>query len=122
MAFILLLNAAGALGLFQLYKVGFEYDKFLHFIIPAISVITITYFNCHWYGIKLSKAIILSVIIVVLIGFLWELFEVFGDWTFKTKMLGQYGKFVTKDTVWDLIINILGITSGAIISIIRIKN
>lgn len=32
-AFALLVNFAGELGLFQLYRYGFEYDKFAHFIV-----------------------------------------------------------------------------------------
>ncbi len=111
----LLLNAAGALGLFQLYKVGFEYDKFLHFIIPVISVIAIAYFSYNWYGHTLRKSLILAAMLVFLGSFLWELYEFFGDWTFKTQMLGQYGKFVAKDTLWDLIMNFLGTICAVIV-------
>ncbi len=117
----LLLSAAGALGLFQLYKVGFEYDKILHFIIPSLFIIVITYFNYHWYGISFRKSLIIALILVTISGFLWELFELFGDKNFGTQMLGYYGEFVSEDTFWDLIMNTLGSIVGVIIAIMKIK-
>lgn len=117
----LLLSAAGALGLFQLYKVGFEYDKFLHFMISALFIISITYFNYHWYEIGFKNSLVKAVILVVVCGFLWELFELFGDKNFGTQMLGYYGEFVSEDTFWDLIMNTLGGAVGAVIAIIKIK-
>lgn len=35
-AFSLAINIAGELGLFQLYRYGFQYDKFAHFIVPML--------------------------------------------------------------------------------------
>ncbi len=122
LAIILLLNAAGALGLFQLYKIGFEYDKFLHFIVPSLIVIALTYFNYHWYDIqKFGKSLILSTILVIVGGFAWELFEFLGDSILKTQMLGYYGKFISEDTFWDLIMNGLGSIAGIFISIVKVK-
>lgn len=116
----LVLNSLGALGLFQLYKIGFEYDKLLHFIVPFLSVIAFNRFGLDWYGWSFGKSIILSTVLVILGGFLWEFFEFFGDNLLKTEMSGYYGKFIVKDTVWDLIINFFGVIAG-ILSFVFIK-
>lgn len=116
----LVLNSLGALGLFQLYKIGFEYDKLLHFIVPFLSVIVFNRFGLDWYGWSFGKSIILSTVLVILGGFLWEFFEFFGDNLLKTEMSGYYGKFIVKDTVWDLIINFFGVIAG-ILSFVFIK-
>ncbi|MDP3015232.1 MAG: hypothetical protein Q8N28_02360 [bacterium] len=112
----LLLNGLGELGFYQLYKIGFEYDKLLHFIVPFISVMALSSFGFNWYGWSFRKSIILSVVLVIIGGFLWEFFEFFGDRFFKTEMFGYYGKFIIKDTVWDLIMNFFGIVGGIIAS------
>jgi len=116
----LALNSLGALGLFQLYKIGFEYDKLIHFIVPFLSVMAFSRFGINWYGWSFKKSIILSVVLVILGGFLWELFEFFGDRLFKTEMSGYYGKFIVKDTVWDLAMNLFGVIGG-ILSFVFIK-
>ncbi len=111
---ILLLNGLGSLGFFQMYKIGFEYDKFLHFVVPFVSTTVIGRFGFQWYGWSFKKSVILAASIVLLGGFIWEFFEFFGDYFLKTQMLGYYGKFIVKDTVWDLIINAIGIASGIV--------
>lgn len=116
----LALNSLGALGLFQLYKIGFEYDKLLHFVVPFLSVMAFSRFGLDWYGWSLKKSIILSTVLVILGGFFWEFFEFFGDRLFKTEMSGYYGKFIIKDTIWDLAMNFFGVIGG-ILSFIFIK-
>ena len=116
----LALNSLGALGLFQLYKIGFEYDKLIHFVVPFLSVIAFSRFGLDWYGWSFGKSIILAAVLVILGGFLWELFEFFGDRLFKTEMSGYYGKFIIKDTVWDLAMNFFGVIGG-ILSFVFIK-
>ena len=116
----LALNSLGALGLFQLYKIGFEYDKLIHFVVPFLSVIAFSRFGLDWYGWSFGKSIILAAVLVILGGFLWELFEFFGDRLFKTEMSGYYGKFIIKDTVWDLAMNLFGVIGG-ILSFVFIK-
>jgi hypothetical protein len=122
LAAILLLNGLGSLGLFQLYKIGFEYDKLLHFVVPFISVITIGRFGFRRYGWNFKKSIVLAASIVFLGGLIWELFEYFGDYFFETQMLGYYGEFIVKDTVWDLIFNTLGIAVGVIYCIRSLRS
>ncbi len=116
----LVLNSLGALGLFQFYKIGFEYDKLIHFVVPFLSVIAFSRFGLDWYGWSFGKSIILAAVLVILGGFLWELFEFFGDRLFKTEMSGYYGKFIIKDTVWDLAMNLFGVIGG-ILSFVFIK-
>lgn len=109
---ILLLNGLGALGFFQLYKVGFEYDKFLHFAVSFLSIIIIADFCHKWYKFTFLKSLVSAAALVIIGGFLWEFFEFFGDRFFKTEMLGYYGKFIAKDTVWDLTMNFFGAIGG----------
>lgn len=114
---ILALNGLGALGLFQLYRVGIQYDKLVHFIGPFIFIIIVSRFGFQWYKWSLKKSIILAAILVFIGGFIWELFEFFMDYLFRTQMLGQYGEFAFKDTIWDIIFNMFGIISGIVASI-----
>ena len=110
----LLLNGLGALGFYNFYKIGLEYDKLLHFITPFLSVMALGRFGFNWYEWNFKKSIILSAVLVIIGGFLWELFQFLGDTFFKTQMMGYYGKFIIKDTVWDLIMNLFGITAGVL--------
>ena len=113
-------NALGALGLFQLYKFGFQYDKLLHFLNSFVFAIVFAKSYEQWRKVGFKKSIILSIIIIFLIGTIWELYELAGDTWFKTQMLGQYGEFVTEDTIWDLAMNFFGIiTAAAGLSICR---
>ena len=116
----LALNSLGALGLFQLYKIGFEYDKLIHFVVPFLSVIAFSRFGLDWYGWSFGKSIILAAVLVIFGGFFWELFEFFGDKLLKTEMSGYYGKFIIKDTVWDSAMNFFGVVAG-ILNFIFIK-
>ena len=116
----LVLNSLGALGLFQFYKIGFEYDKLIHFVVPFLSVIAFSRFGLDWYGWSFGKSIILAAVLVIFGGFFWELFEFFGDKLLKTEMSGYYGKFIIKDTVWDSAMNFFGVVAG-ILNFIFIK-
>lgn len=117
----LVLNSLGALGLFQLYKIGLEYDKFVHFVVPFLFTMALSRFCFDWHKWSFKKSIILSAVLVILGGFLWELFEFFGDSLFKTQMLGYYRRFIVKDTVWDLIMNLFGVLGGVFASNIFVK-
>ena len=105
-------NALGALGLFQLYKFGFQYDKLLHFLNPFVFTIVLAKSYERWRKFSFKKSIILSIIIIFLAGAIWETFEFVGDALFETKMLRLYGEFVTEDTIWDLAMNFFGIITA----------
>ena len=114
---VLILNGAGALGLYKLYLVGFEYDKLVHFLIPLILVLGAVYFRMIWYGRDLSSALkwSLSVILVGAIG--WEFYELFFDALLGTAMFGAYGDAVIKDTILDFAMNILGAVMAVLVII-----
>ena len=103
------LSTLGGLGLFKLYKFGFQYDKFLHFLNSFIFTIIIAKLYEQWRRFSFKKSIILSIIIIFFVGAIWEIYELVADTLFKTQMLGQYGEFITKDTIWDLAMNFFGI-------------
>ncbi len=111
---VLSLNALGALGLFQLYKLGFQYDRFIHFLNSFIFTIIFAKAYGQWFKASFEKSVILAMAIIFLVGVGWEIYEFVGDILFKTEMAGIYGKFVTEDTFWDLIINSLGIIVASI--------
>lgn len=113
---VLVLNCLGALGLFQLYKTGFEYDKFIHFLVSFISMVVICCFGLQWYEWGFKKSVVLAIILVFIGGIVWELFEFLGDTFLGTQMHGHYGEFIVKDTALDMIFNALGIISGIFVS------
>lgn len=120
-AFITLsLSALGGLGLFQLYKYGFQYDKLVHFVDSFIFTIVIINLFHQWHKMSFKKSIILSIIIVFLAGIAWELYEFLADVLFGTQTLGFYGQYIVEDTIWDIIINCLGIIAAVVgLSIFR---
>jgi len=118
--FILLavvLNGLGALGLYKLYLVGFEYDKFVHFITPLVLVLGAARFGMIWYGRDIGSALKWSLAAVLVGAVGWEFYEVFSDAIFGTQSFGVYGEAVVKDTVIDLLMNIFGAALAAIIII-----
>jgi hypothetical protein len=120
-AISLLISGIGALGFYKLYEIGFEYDKFAHFIISLLGIMVFTDFINKWYKFPIKKSFFISITIVLIAGFLWEPLELFSDWLFNTKTLGLYGKYIIKDTVIDVVMNIMGILIGSIIILIKNK-
>jgi len=112
--FGLVLGALGALGFFQLYEIGIQYDKIVHFLNSFIFTIVLTRSLQGWRNYDFKKSLSWSILIVFLGGIVWEGYELFGDTLFGTQMLGHYGEFITFDTNWDLIMNCLGIILGAV--------
>ncbi|MDO8443282.1 MAG: DUF2238 domain-containing protein [bacterium] len=120
---VLSLSALGGLGLFQLYKFGFQYDKLVHFVASAIFTIAAMKLCQQWYKMSFKKSIILSIIIIFLAGIAWELYEFLADVLFGTQMFGVYGQYIIKDTTWDIIMNCLGIVAAvAGLSIFKNRN
>ncbi|MHB9019451.1 MAG: hypothetical protein ACYC3G_01045 [Minisyncoccota bacterium] len=112
MIFASVLGALGSLGLFQLYRIGIQYDKILHFLNSFILTIVLTRSFEIWKDFNFKRAITISIFIIFLGGIIWEIYELLGDTLFDTQMLGYYGKFVISDTVWDLVMNSFGIILG----------
>ena len=120
-AISLLISGIGALGFYKLYEIGFEYDKFAHFIISLLGVVVFTNFINKWYKFTIKKSLFISIGFILIVGFLWEPLELFSDWLFKTQTLGLYGEYIIKDTAIDIIMNIIGILSGSIITLLKSK-
>jgi len=112
--FVFVSNAAGDLGLYNLYKLGFEFDKLLHFIVPFISVIVISIILSQRFGIRKYYAIAMSLGLIILCGVGWEIYEYAADIILKTHISGVYGISVSMDTKFDLIYDALGSVFGAL--------
>lgn len=112
--FIILSNALGDLGFYQLYKVGFEFDKFIHLLSPFLWVFIFPLVLEKRFGIKKIHSIAIAISIALLSGLAWELFEYMGDQVFKIHIYGVYGSDIDIDTKLDLIFDALGILWGAL--------
>lgn len=115
----LMLNGAGALGLFQLYKIGFEYDKLVHFAVAFIATLSLSHFLFRWYDLGFKKSIIFSFAIILFAGIVWELFEFLTDLIIGTKTFGIYGMDIERDTKLDLLFDFLGATLASLILFFR---
>ncbi len=104
LAVILLLNASGDLGLYELYRYGFEYDKLIHFTTPLICVLALTPRFGVWRAIGL----------IMVAAFAWEFFEFISDALIKTHLFGVYRQHIWLDTAMDLAMNSLGVMAGAL--------
>lgn len=114
-AFSLLVNFAGELGLFQLYRYGFEYDKFAHFSVSMLFAFMLGESLKEWENFSPKKVVGLTLLIVFGSGILWELFEASSDFLFKTQVWGVYGEHLVIDTYRDIFFNTLGAIAGAIV-------
>ncbi len=112
-AFCMLANGLGGLGMYKLYKIGFEYDKLLHFIVPTTAVVFVTYFLVHWYHRSRRFALICAVLIVLIGAIAWEGWEVAQDRLFGTKTSGVYGEDYQRDTTNDILAGLGGAMLGA---------
>ncbi|MDP2648190.1 MAG: DUF2238 domain-containing protein [Candidatus Yanofskybacteria bacterium] len=115
MAICFLLSGAGELGLWQLYSVGLPYDKFVHFIVPLILVIAVSDILYHWGEWPRKRAMAVSMAAVLFASFFWEAIEFYSDRIFGTQLFGVYGTHVSKDTVWDMIFDVLGVVGAWLI-------
>ena len=116
----LLINGAGGLGLYRLYLIGFEYDKLTHFVTPMLLTVGIYTFLSIWYEWRNKKTLIFVVAGVLVAGFGWEALEYLSDVLFDTQLLGGGSAQVARDTIFDVIANILGITTAVVY--LHIKN
>lgn len=114
LALALIFNALGELYFYQLYKYGIQYDKLIHFTSSFLFVAALTFFYEKWYNLNLNQALKKAVIIVIISGLLWEIFEFSSDFFFKTSEFGVYGQLKTIDTTFDILSDLLGITVGSI--------
>lgn len=111
----LVINTAGELYFYQLYRFGFQFDKFAHLSNSLLFVIALATFGQTWLSYGHARALKLSIVIVFISGLGWELAEFLSDKLFRTTEFGIYGQLKFIDTVLDIIYNLLGITLAAII-------
>lgn len=109
LSFALVIGSLGSLGFFQLYRIGIQYDKITHFLNSFILTMVLAKSLVDWKEMRFKKAVAISTVIVLVCGVLWEGYELLGDSLLGTQMLGHYGEFITEDTIWDLILNLLGV-------------
>jgi hypothetical protein len=117
----LFLDAAGGLGLFELYKVGIHYDKMVHFTVSSIFIVALAYFILEWYTPNIMKALAISAVVVLCGGIAWELIEFSSDFFFGTKRFGIRGENLVVDTALDLFMDALG-TTGAVFLVLKRHN
>lgn len=103
LAIILLLNASGDLGLYELYRFGFQYDKIIHLTSSLIATLVLA----RVLGFRRAA------LIVIAAGIAWELFEFVMDRYFKTRLFGVYHLFVWQDTMVDAVCNLMGVAAAA---------
>lgn len=121
-AITFILGGLGSLGLFQLYKFGFEYDKLVHFTTAFVLSASFAGLISARCNIEFKRAVMLAAVAVVAAGFVWELAEFAMDAFLKTKTFGIYGMEIGKDTIVDILMNTLGTVSGVIILTRKRKN
>lgn len=114
---IILINALGDLGLYQLYKLGIEFDKILHFFIPFSILLFFPIFLQKRFEIQKTKALALTLCITIFSGIGWEIFEYICDALFQTHIYGVYGMNLNIDTKFDLLFGAFGSSFGLIASI-----
>ena len=117
LTFIILSNALGDLGLYQLYKFGFEFDKLMHFLNPMLILLLFPLFLQKRFEIQKQQALALTFGIMIFVGVGWELFEYLTDQVFKTHIYGIYGTDINNDTKYDLIFDAVGSTVGLLLSL-----
>lgn len=117
--FSLASNAFGDLGLYQLYRVGLEFDKLLHFIAPFVGVSIIFIILTDRFDFSAANAIAASFLIVMALSAGWEIYEQIADRLFKTRIAGEYGLNVNADTRMDIIFDFMGATVATALSALR---
>jgi len=117
LAVVIMANALGDLGLYQLYKIGFEFDKVIHFIIPLTGVLILPLFFQGRFGMLPLPSIALAFFLSLPLGVGWEIFEYLADYFLGTHIYGVYGQNMLRDTKLDLLFDASGSTLAVLIGI-----
>lgn len=99
----MMLNGLGAFGW---YSTTYHYDDMVHFLSPAILMWGI----CLWFA---PKQLWWAALFSIMIGFIWEPMEYYGDQILATRTYGQAGQPL--DTVYDIIMDSLGVMFGLVV-------
>ncbi len=114
-------NALGDLGLYQLYRVGFEFDKLVHLSTSLASTFILPIILNKRFSMRMPYAIAISFATLLILGVGWEVFERLADFSWETHISGVYGLDINNDTKFDLVFDAIGSVSGAIASIARLS-
>jgi hypothetical protein len=112
LSIFILSNVAGELGLFRLYRAGFQYDKLLHFGISFISAYRLPNLLNRRFDISFTRAFLVIFAGILLVGVGWELYEFSLDAVLGTHLYGVYGENISTDTWLDLASDLIGIFIG----------
>ena len=114
---IFLIN--GASGNLFLYKLGIDYDSFVHFINLLLITILVALFYtflCNKYNIKINnkKVAIFSFLNTLVFGvLLWEPFQKLNDILFGTQLFHDFVQDIKLDTLLDVSFGTFGVLVGS---------
>ncbi len=105
-------NTLGDLGLYQLYEIGFEYDKLIHFTTSLTAGLLIPVILRDRFELRLTSGMVVAFLIIIVGGVCWEFYEYACDHLLGTRIDGVYGLDVVDDTRLDLTFNALAAFCG----------
>ena len=105
----LTIGGLGELGLYQLYRMGFEYDKLAHFTVSMFLTSVYAESLMAWKHHSFRKLPWSVALTVFGAGILWETLEATSDTILGTEVWGIYGRAIARDTLWDIFFNTFGI-------------
>lgn len=103
-------SVIGDLGLYQLYRVGFQYDKVLHFAIPFVTMVLLPSLVMVRFDLTLRRAVWYVFVGLLLTGVVWEVYELTVDFLFGTSLSGMYRTAIT----WDTQVDVMCVAAGTI--------
>jgi len=116
-ALAFILNGLGELGLYQLYQIGFQYDKLAHLTGSLLFAIVLGEMLAIWKKFSFWQMAWRVALIIFTFGIAWELWEMLSDIFFHTQEWGRYGQHNITDTIGDVMWNCVGIVFA--LSILR---
>jgi len=117
--FIFLILAFNVPGSLVFHDLGFQYDRFLHFIVAFLAL---ALFLILWLpvmkinGERIEKKRILIMLFFVLFFslFFWEMFQFTSDQIFGTKSFFDVRQSIARDFLEDILFGTLGLILGTI--------
>lgn len=119
---IIMGDALGNYGLYELYKVGFEFDKLLHFAVTFSSLLILPRLVEARFSMRPRRAMLLIFFIIISCGVLWEVYEFLADFILGTHLFGVFHSGdISQDTKMDLLCDVGGSTLGLMVGWVRKK-
>lgn len=114
--YVVVSNALGDLGLYELYRFGFQFDKVLHFLTPLVSVYFLSRIVQERFSLSSLRARLWALVLIFLSSFSWELYEYLADIFLQTHLYGVYGSDIYHDTTLDLFFGVSGAVGGFLLA------